>query len=100
MSMNATRDRAETDPGRDLESARVRAEMLQGIYIHLILYPIVNGSLFLINWLTRGADGGWWAVWPLLAWSVGLAIHIAVVTLPVFSQDWVEHKASDLVDHQ
>ena len=98
MSINATRDRAE--PISETDSARERAEMLQGLFIHMIVFPIVNGGLFLLNWLTRGDEGGWWAVWPLLAWSVGLVVHIAVVTFPVFSQDWVDRKATDLAGRQ
>ena len=45
-----------------------RAGMLQGLYIHLLIYGLVNSGLFAINLLSRGEDGGWWFPWPLLTW--------------------------------
>ena len=76
--------------------ARERAEMLQGLYIHLFVYVTVNGGLFLINWLTRPDNGGWWARWPAMFWALGLAIHLTTVMIPVFSEDWVDRKERQL----
>lgn len=77
--------------------ARERAEMLQGLYIHTLVYVVVNIGLFGINWLTRSQGGTWWFVWPLMGWGIGLLVHIVTVAFPVFSNRWVDRKADQLV---
>jgi hypothetical protein len=79
------------------EAAKRRAENLQGFYIHLLIYAVVNAGLFAINALTRGADGAWWFYWPLAGWGIGLLIH-ATTLLWVFSPEWAERKAQAMVD--
>ncbi len=83
---------APSDPAYD--KARERATALQGLYVHLSVFALVNGALFLINWATRGPDGDWWFYWPLLGWGVAVVIHLATMFLPVFSPDWVERRAA------
>jgi len=78
------------------EAAKRRAQELQGFYIHLIVYVVVNAGLFAINAITRG-DGAWWFYWPLAGWGIGLLVHAATL-LRVFSPDWVERKAQEEVD--
>lgn len=73
--------------------ARERAEMLQGLYIHFLVFVLMNAGLFFINWATRGDDGAWWFVWVLGIWGAGLLIHVAVALSPVFRSDWVERRA-------
>jgi hypothetical protein len=73
--------------------AHERAEMIQGLYIHLLVFVVINAGLFGINWATRGDDGTWWAVWPLLTWGIALLIHVLVTVAPVFSDEWVERRA-------
>ncbi|MDH3500775.1 MAG: 2TM domain-containing protein [Acidimicrobiia bacterium] len=82
------------------ERARERAETLQGYYIHLLVYLVVNAGLFLINFITTGGDGPWWFQWTILGWGIGLAVHTIVVVTPVFGTDWVDRKAQRLVDRQ
>lgn len=86
-------------PDRDAEyeRARQRAEELQGLYIHLLVYIAVNAGLFVINWLSTGGDGFWWFQWPLLGWGVGLAIHILSVVFPVFSKQWVDRRTERIL---
>jgi hypothetical protein len=91
----------DTTPGTDTRDeayvrAHERAEALQGYYIHLLIYIVVNAGLFLINYLTTSGDGGWWFQWTLLGWGIGLAVHTIVVAAPVFSNDWVERKTKRL----
>ena len=81
-------------------SAKRRAEELQGYYIHLIVYVLVNAGLFAINALTRGEDGAWWFYWPLAGWGIGLLIHTAVTYLGVFSEDWRERKARQILERE
>lgn len=76
--------------------ARERAEMLQGLYIHLLIYPVINAGLFGINFVTRGEDGNWWFQWPLLIWGLGLIVHVVMTVAPVFSSEWVDRKADTL----
>lgn len=73
--------------------ARERAEMLQGLYIHALIFVLINAGLFGINWFTRGDDGSWWFQWPLLIWGLGLLVHVMVTVFPVFSSEWVEQRA-------
>ncbi len=73
--------------------ARERAEMLQGLYIHVLVFFVINAGLFAVNYLTRGDDGAWWFYWPLLGWGIGLVIHILVTVTPLFSDEWVERRA-------
>lgn len=103
--MTTDRDQMEagwTESPRESEyrRARERAEMLQGLYIHLLVFAVVNAGLFVINVLTRGDDGGWWFQWPLLAWGVGLAVHVVVTISPVFTSDWADRKARQIMDDQ
>ena len=84
-------------PDDALARARRRAEELQGFYIHLIVYLVVNAGLFAINALTRGDNGPWWFYWPLLGWGIGLLVHAAVVFFGVFSEDWKERKAQEIL---
>ncbi len=81
----------------ELERARERAKAIQGLYIHLLVFAVINGGLFLINWATRGPDGAWWFYWPLLGWGVAVAIHLVVTFVPVFSPEWAERRAERMV---
>lgn len=90
---------AESRPELDepaYKAAAERAEMLQGYYIHLLVYVVVNVGLFLINLLTRGQGGTWWFYWPLAGWGIGLAVHTLVVFSGVFSEGWKERKTAEL----
>jgi hypothetical protein len=62
----------------------------------LLVFAVINAGLFLTNWLTRGEDGTWWFVWPLLIWGIGLMIHVVVVVAPVFSPQWVDRKVDEM----
>ncbi len=58
-----TQDRNATTPDQTTagdpayDKARERARTLQGLYVHLFVFAIVNAGLFLINWATRGPVG-------------------------------------------
>ena len=55
--------------------ARRRAGLKLGFYIHATAYVMVN--LFLV--VLAAARGQGWAMYPMLGWGLGLAIHGAVV---------------------
>lgn len=63
---------------RELErQARKRAGAKLGWAIHACVYLCVNLLLVALS----AASGRGWAVFPLLGWGIGLAIHGAVVFL-------------------
>jgi 2TM domain len=72
-------DRTEVaDSERALEhQARKRVGIKMGFLIHLCVYVLVNLGLLAVNAYTGGTR---WAVFPLLGWGLGLAIH-GIVTL-------------------
>lgn len=83
------------NPGdRAYRQARQRAEAIQGLYIHLVVYAVINAGLFAINWVT--GEGSWWFQWPLLIWGIALVIHLVATVSPVFSPDWVERRAEQM----
>jgi 2TM domain len=84
-------------PDREYQLARERAKEIQGLYIHLLVYAVINTGLFLINWLTRDPGGTWWFIWPLLGWGVGLLIHVVATFVPVFSPEWAERRAQRML---
>ena len=57
--------------------ARRRAGAKMGLYIHATVYVLVNLMLAALS----AAGGKHWAVFPLLGWGLGLAIHAAVVLM-------------------
>jgi len=73
--------------------ARKRAEEIQGLYIHMLVFAVVNTGLFLLNWWMIRDGGSWWFQWTLIPWGIGLGIHILVTVAPVFSDEWVERRA-------
>jgi two-component system, LytTR family, sensor kinase len=87
-------------PPRDAEYERAheRAKALQGLYIHLLVFAVINAGLFLINWAMRGPDGAWWFYWPLLGWGVAVAIHLVTAFVPVFSPDWADRRAERMLE--
>lgn len=72
-------DRTDIDSHQDsLERrARRRVGLKMGFLVHLLVYGLVNLGLFALNAYTGGQR---WAVFPLLGWGLGLAIH-GIVTL-------------------
>jgi hypothetical protein len=51
------------------ELARKRVEFRR----HLIVFLVINTTLWLIWWLT--GEGYLWPVWPLAGWGIGLIFH-------------------------
>jgi hypothetical protein len=57
--------------------ARKRAGAKLGWYIHATVYLLINLLLVALS----VSSGRHWAVFPLLGWGIGLAVHGAVVFL-------------------
>jgi hypothetical protein len=94
-----TRPEAEDDiDERAYRDAKERAEALQGFYIHLLVYVVINTALFAINAVTHSQGSSWWFYWPLLGWGVGVLIHGLSVFANVFSTGWRDRKAMQLYE--
>ena len=57
--------------------ARQRAGVKMSWYIHASVYLLVNLLLVSLSF----ASGRHWAIFPLLGWGIGLAVHGAAVFL-------------------
>ena len=82
------------------QKAQERVKEIKGLYIHLIVYIVVNLILFSINIIFSPAY--LWFFWPLMGWGIGLAMH----TLSVygfgrwFSADWEERKIREIMEKE
>lgn len=73
--------------------ARQHANQLRELYIHAGVF-LIGGLFFLLINLASGVSGGnVWFFWPMIPWSVALAIHAFVVLGP--SDAWAERKARE-----
>jgi hypothetical protein len=87
----------ENDALRDAEhQARKRVREERDFYSHLASYLVVN--LFLVS-LNLWTGGGFWAIWPLLGWGIGLVSHAVSVygLFGIGSKEWEERKVRELV---
>lgn len=98
MATDLERPTRDDDPA--YRAAVKRAEELQGYWIHLLVYLVVNTGLFTINALSRGGDGDWWFYWPLAGWGIGLIIHTLVTFTGVFGESWKARKATEIYEHR
>ncbi|NNE98166.1 MAG: 2TM domain-containing protein [Pyrinomonadaceae bacterium] len=55
------------------QQAKERLEAKYGFYIHLSVYLAVNLLLVIIN-LSKSSEG-FWFIYPLFGWGIGLAFH-------------------------
>jgi hypothetical protein len=62
---------ADADMRREAAIKRLKAN--RALSVHAAIYAIVNVLLILI-WAVS-ARSGFWPIWPILGWGVGLAIH-------------------------
>ncbi len=68
--------------------AKKRVESKIGLVIHLVVYLLVNGLLYVIN-ITTSPDYKWF-LWPLAGWGVGLVFHALAVFLSAGGADYKE----------
>lgn len=60
--------------------ARQHAVRVRGFYVHCLAYLLGNVTNIVVNWITRQHGGNWWFQWPLVAWTVALAVHAITIT--------------------
>jgi hypothetical protein len=84
---------------------RRRVHRIAEFYRHLVVYVIVNATLWAVNfWQISQMSGkvnAWmyWAIWPTLWWGVGVFVH-GLSVLPFwsfFSQDWEDRKVKEMM---
>ena len=82
------------------QKAKERVEALRGFYIHLSVYVVVNLFLFLLNIIVSPTS--LWFYWPLLFWSIGLALHAVYVFASgrLFGADWEERKIGEIMEKE
>lgn len=94
-------------PEREL-SIRRRVHRIAEFYRHLLVYVVVIGFLWLLNFATlynATQPVKWyrlWAIWPTLGWGIGLLTH-GITVLPVwgfFTQDWEDRKVKELMERE
>jgi fatty acid desaturase len=88
-----------THDERREQRARRYVLALRSFYLHLILYAAVMALLFVIDWL---GGPGWWFVWPLLGWGIGVAMHgISVFGIGgLFDEAWQERKTQEVLEQE
>lgn len=52
---------------------------MTGVAVHLVVYLAVNGLLLFI-WMMSGGpmEEGFWPIWVMVPWGVGLAVHAGI----------------------
>jgi hypothetical protein len=83
--MNQTPNQTATMPYPDTANpaysqARQHAARVRGFYVHCLAYALGNLTNIVVNWITRQHGGNWWFQWPLIAWTVALAVHAITIT--------------------
>ena len=52
-----------------------------------------NAALSVANYFV---GAGWWAFWPLAAWSLPLTVHYLVYKASTIDDAWVDERVEDL----
>jgi hypothetical protein len=66
--------------GSSETTRRARERMRRAFYDHAFTYAVVISFLLMVNLIS--SRGYLWAVWPALAWAVGLAFHARAALWP------------------
>lgn len=65
-------------------NAAIRSRRRRGVALHAFVFFAVNAVLFAINALTT--PGEWWALFPIVAWGLGLLLHAGFALLLPISE--------------
>ncbi|HTP50474.1 MAG TPA: 2TM domain-containing protein [Anaeromyxobacteraceae bacterium] len=68
------------------------------VYVHLIVYLLVNSGLLVLNLLSGRP---FWFIWPALGWGIGLLAHgVSVGGWRFLGTDWEERKIREELDRR
>ena len=78
--------------------AKERLEELKGLYIHAIIYVLVNTAVIIFNLIST--PDNYWFIWPLIGWGTGLTIHAFGVYSKgrIFGSNWEEKKIKQIME--
>ncbi len=84
----------------ELLKAKKRVKKVKEFYIHLIIYICVNSFLIIVNLLN--SSSGYWFIFPLLGWGIGLLSHAAGTFnfIPFLNRDWENRKIKQYMDEE
>ena len=86
-----------SDTDLSLEArARRRVGIKTGLYIHTLVFVLVNLGLLTMNLV---AGGHRWSVWPLWGWGLGLGIHALVAMLNLRGDGWRQRMLAREMEH-
>ena len=86
-----------SDTDLSLEArARRRVAIKTGLYIHTLVFLVVNLGLLTMNIVSGGYR---WSAWPLWGWGLGLGIHALVATLNLRGEGWRERMLAREIEH-
>lgn len=77
----------------EYEKAHEKVESLKSFNIHFIVFVFVHIMLVVINVKTYKQSEGWWFIYPLIGWGIGLAIQgFSLSSFGLFGQRWKDKK--------
>ena len=79
------------------QRAQERVREIKGVYIHIVIYFLVNFGLMLVNLFTNREH--LWFYWPVIGWGVGLLAHAFTVFIcgGWFGKGWEEKKLQSIL---
>lgn len=80
--------------------AKKRVKKVKEFYIHLIVYICVNSLLIIMNLVQP--QGGYWFIFPLLGWGIGLFSHAAGTFnfIPFLNKEWENKKIIQYMEEE
>lgn|SRR5690606_34546806 len=84
----------------ELLKAKKRVKKVKEFYIHLIVYICVNSFFIIINLLNK--KDGYWFIFPLLGWGIGLFSHAAGTFnfIPFLNKEWENKKIIQYMEEE
>ena len=80
-----------------IEKARKKVRSMKGFYTHLASWVIFSVFMITMNLVTDPFE--FWAIFPIMAWGVGLAFHaLGVFGIPGLGKDWEERQMQKELD--
>jgi hypothetical protein len=77
--------------------AKKRVKKVKDFYNHLGTWLFFSAFFVLLNFLT--SKGSFWAIWPIMGWGIGVAMHaLGVFGFPGLGKDWEERMIEQEMD--